>query len=36
MAASKWTPVDGKELFDGPGITSAVSGGTAAFFNVTL
>lgn len=36
MAASKWTPVDGQALFDGPGTTSAVSGGTAAFFKVTL
>ena len=36
MAASKWTPVDGEALFHGPGIASAVSGGTAAFFKVTL
>jgi hypothetical protein len=38
MAAggSKWTPVDAQELFDGPGTTNAVSGGTAAFYQVKL
>jgi hypothetical protein len=33
---SKWTPVDGEALFDGPGKTIALSDGTASFFKVTL
>ena len=31
-----WTPVDAKEVFEGPGKTNAVSGGTAAFYKVEL
>ena len=35
-SASKWTPVDGGALFEGPGMTNSVSGGTAAFYKVAL
>ena len=31
----KWTKVDGG-LFEGPGTTNSVSGGTAAFYKVVL
>ena len=31
----KWTQVDGG-LFEGPGTTNSVSGGTAAFYKVVL
>jgi hypothetical protein len=33
---AKWTPVDGGALFEGPGMTNSVSGGTAAFYKVAL
>jgi hypothetical protein len=36
LSAAKWTPVDGGAIFEGPGMTNSVSGGTAAFYKVAL